>query len=33
VLLSEVVVAAIVPVVLMCPVAYLVGRVIAPSAG
>jgi hypothetical protein len=32
-LLSEVFVAAIVPLFLMCPVAYLVGRVIAPSAG
>jgi hypothetical protein len=32
-LLSEVMVAAIVPLALMCPVAYLVGRVIAPSAG
>jgi hypothetical protein len=33
VLVSEVLVAAIVPLALMCPVAYLVGRVIAPSAG
>ncbi len=30
---SQAVVAAIVPLALMCPVAYLVGRVIAPSVG